>query len=82
MAILDRWGLAEHDIREISRPACRFHQDFDVEGLSFREAFDREIRFRTAGERQLLRGEARFVLERIPSESEFDRFFVAAGAEP
>jgi hypothetical protein len=81
MAALDRWDLAASDIPQLSQLASRFHQDFDVEGLSVRDAIEVDILRLAPEARRALRGEALLVLERIPSEDEFVSFFIAAGAE-
>jgi hypothetical protein len=78
---LDRRDLAASDIPQLSQLASRFHQDFEIEGLSVRDAIEADILRLTPEARRALRREALLVLERIPSEDEFVGFFVAAGAE-
>jgi hypothetical protein len=81
VATFERWGWADGDLPQLARLACRFHQDFDLEELSVEEAIESHLRLTTLSEQEALRREAALVLARIPSDGEFEEFFVAAGAE-
>ncbi len=78
---LARWGLSEADIPQLVRLARRFHEDFDLERLSFRQALDAHVALLSPDEREQLGDELEVCLAQAGSSDDFDRLFVAAGAK-
>jgi hypothetical protein len=58
-----------------------FHQDWDLETLSSRDAIDKQGASMGVEERAQLKAEIAAALEAFPTSQEFDRYFVRLGAE-
>jgi|GEM_PF-5271961 len=78
---LERWGLTDADLPQLTRLARRFHQDFDLEKLSFRQALDAHAGLLSPDEREQLGDELELCLAKTGSSDAFNRLLVAAGAE-